>query len=46
VIFHAPGFFERQGYQVLGPIECDLPGHPRICLTKKLGAASLAVAFY
>jgi len=39
VTFQAPGFYERQGYQVLGRIECDPPGHTRICMTKKLGAA-------
>lgn len=36
VTFQAPGFYERQGYQVLGRIECDPPGHTRICMTKKL----------
>jgi GNAT superfamily N-acetyltransferase len=39
VTFQAPGFYERQGYQVLGRIECDPPGHTRICMTKSLGAA-------
>lgn len=38
VTFQAPGFYERRGYQVLGRIECDPPGHTRICMTKKLGA--------
>jgi GNAT superfamily N-acetyltransferase len=37
VTFQAPGFYEREGYQVLGRIECDPPGHTRICMTKKLG---------
>jgi GNAT superfamily N-acetyltransferase len=36
VTFQAPGFYERQGYQVLGRIECDPPGHTRICMTKRL----------
>jgi GNAT superfamily N-acetyltransferase len=39
VTFQAPGFYERQGYQALGRIECDPPGHARICMTKKLGTA-------
>jgi GNAT superfamily N-acetyltransferase len=39
VTFQAPGFYERQGYQALGRIECDPPGHTRICMTKKLGTA-------
>jgi GNAT superfamily N-acetyltransferase len=39
VTFQAPGFYERQGYQVLGRIDCDPPGHTRICMTKKLGTA-------
>jgi len=40
VTFQAPGFYERQGYQVLGRIECEPPGHTRICMTKKLTAAA------
>jgi GNAT superfamily N-acetyltransferase len=40
VTLQAPGFYERQGYQALGRIECDPPGHTRICMTKKLGSAS------
>jgi GNAT superfamily N-acetyltransferase len=39
VTFQAPGFYERQGYQALGRIECDPSGHTRICMTKKLGTA-------
>lgn len=39
VTFQAPGFYERQGYQVLGRLECDSPGHTRICMTKNLGAS-------
>ncbi len=39
VTFQAPGFYERQGYQALGRIECDPPGHTRICMTKKLNTA-------
>ncbi len=36
--FQAPGFYERQGWQVLGRIDCDPPGQTRYCMTKKLGA--------
>jgi GNAT superfamily N-acetyltransferase len=42
VTFQAPGFYERQGYEVLGRIECDPPGHTRICMTKRLDAAPTA----
>jgi GNAT superfamily N-acetyltransferase len=38
--FQAPGFYEKQGWQVLGRIECDPPGHTRFCMTKRLGGAS------
>ena len=24
------GFYEREGYKVLGRLECDAPGHTRI----------------
>jgi GNAT superfamily N-acetyltransferase len=44
VTFQAPGFYERQGYEVLGRIECDPPGHTRICTTKRLDAAPTAPA--
>lgn len=40
VTFQAPGFYERHGYRVLGRIECDPPGHTRICMTKELSAAA------
>jgi GNAT superfamily N-acetyltransferase len=40
VTFQAPGFYERHRYQVLGRIECDPPGHTRICMTKKLAGAA------
>jgi GNAT superfamily N-acetyltransferase len=42
VTFQSPGFYERQGYEVLGRIECDPPGHTRICMTKRLDAAPTA----
>jgi GNAT superfamily N-acetyltransferase len=42
VTFQAPGFYERQGYEVLGRIECDPPGHTRICMTKRFDAAPTA----
>ena len=34
--FQAPGFYERQGWEVLGRIDCDPPGHTRFMMTKKL----------
>ena len=34
ITFQAPGFYERHGYRVLGRIECQLPGHTRLCMTK------------
>jgi GNAT superfamily N-acetyltransferase len=34
--FQAPGFYERQGWQVLGRIDCDPPGHTRFTMTKTL----------
>jgi GNAT superfamily N-acetyltransferase len=34
--FQAPGFYERQGWQVLGRIDCDPPGHTRFMMTKRL----------
>lgn len=34
--FQAPGFYERQGWQVLGRIDCDPPGHTRFMMTKTL----------
>ena len=36
ITFQAPGFYERQGYRVLGRIECPPLGHMRICMTKAL----------
>jgi GNAT superfamily N-acetyltransferase len=39
VTFQAPGFYEKQGYEVLGRIECDPPGHTRFCMTKRLRSA-------
>jgi GNAT superfamily N-acetyltransferase len=38
VTFQAPGFYERQGYEVLGRLECHPPGFTRICMTKRLDA--------
>ena len=35
--FQAPGFYERQGWEVLGRVDCDPPGHTRFMMTKKLG---------
>jgi GNAT superfamily N-acetyltransferase len=34
--FQAPGFYERLGWQVLGRIDCDPPGHTRFMMTKTL----------
>jgi GNAT superfamily N-acetyltransferase len=34
--FQAPGFYQRQGWQVLGRIDCDPPGHTRFMMTKQL----------
>jgi GNAT superfamily N-acetyltransferase len=34
--FQAPGFYQRQGWQVLGRIDCDPPGHTRFMMTKTL----------
>jgi len=34
--FQAPGFYQRQGWEVLGRIDCDPPGHTRFMMTKKL----------
>lgn len=36
ITFQAPGFYERRGYRVLGRIECQPPGHTRLCMTKSL----------
>ncbi len=36
VTFQAPGFYQRQGWEVLGKIECDPPGHTRFVMTKRL----------
>jgi GNAT superfamily N-acetyltransferase len=34
--FQAPGFYERQGWQVLARVECEPPGHTRFLMIKKL----------
>jgi GNAT superfamily N-acetyltransferase len=34
--FQAPGFYERQGWQVLARVDCDPPGHTRFMMTKRL----------
>jgi GNAT superfamily N-acetyltransferase len=36
ITFQAPGFYERNGYRVLGRVECQPPGHTRFCMTKTL----------
>jgi GNAT superfamily N-acetyltransferase len=40
ITFHAPDFYARLGYVELGRVECDPPGHTRVCMTKRLTAAS------
>ena len=34
--FQAPGFYQRQGWDVLSRVDCEPPGHIRYCMTKKL----------
>lgn len=34
--FQAPGFYQKQGWEVAAPIECEPPGHTRFYMTKKL----------
>jgi GNAT superfamily N-acetyltransferase len=41
ISFQAPGFYKRHGYQVLGRIEVEPPGHTRIYMTKRLEAPNL-----
>ncbi|HWK47678.1 MAG TPA: GNAT family N-acetyltransferase [Stellaceae bacterium] len=36
ITFQAEGFYARNGYEVLGRVECDPPGHTRIVMTKRL----------
>jgi GNAT superfamily N-acetyltransferase len=36
ITFQAPGFYQRRGYRVLGRIECQAPGHTRLCMSKPL----------
>ena len=36
ITFQAPAFYERQGYRVLGRIECRPPGYTRLCMIKAL----------
>lgn len=35
--FQAPGFYEKQGFEVMGVLEDCPPGHQRIYLKKRLG---------
>jgi hypothetical protein len=42
--FQAPGFHERHGYREPGRVECDAPGRPRVCMTKRLVPAGAAGA--
>ncbi len=34
--FQAPAFYRRQGWDELGRIDCDPPGHTRFLMTKRL----------
>jgi GNAT superfamily N-acetyltransferase len=34
--FQAPGFYKRQGWEVLAEIDCSPPGHTRFLMTKQL----------
>ena len=36
ITFQAPAFYVRHGYHELGRIECEPPGHTRLCMTKRL----------
>ncbi len=38
ITFQAPDFYASHGYCELGRIECEPPGHTRICMTKNLTA--------
>jgi GNAT superfamily N-acetyltransferase len=38
--FQAPGFYEKQGWQVLGRIDCDPPGQTRFYMTKRLAGST------
>jgi len=34
--FQAPGFYQKQGWEVAARIDCEPPGHTRFYMTKKL----------
>ena len=36
VTFQAPGFYQKQGYEIAARLECDPPGATRMLMTKKL----------
>jgi GNAT superfamily N-acetyltransferase len=36
VHFQAPGFYQKQGWEVAARIDCEPPGHTRFYMTKKL----------
>ncbi len=42
--FQAPGFYQRQGWDVLGRIDCDPPGHTRFLMTKSLAPQAEAAS--
>ncbi len=37
--FQAPGFYAAHGWREVARIECDPPGHTRICMSKRLAPA-------
>jgi GNAT superfamily N-acetyltransferase len=40
VHFQAPKFYERHGWEVLGRLDLEPPGHTRYCMTKRLGGGA------
>ncbi len=34
--FQAPGFYAAHGWREIARVECDPPGHTRICMSKRL----------
>jgi GNAT superfamily N-acetyltransferase len=36
IVFQAPEFYARLGYEEVGRIECEPPGHSRVVMSKKL----------
>ncbi|MBV2156482.1 N-acetyltransferase [Kitasatospora sp. SUK 42] len=38
ISFQAPGFYRKEGWQLLGEVPCDPPGTSRVFMTKELTA--------